>query len=106
LVLKHNIQLLLHCGAYGRDESFYSWHHSVVTRALENQVYILSLNRAGKKFGNSLFCGPWIDESTPATQFSAFGESMKSLIINPAHISEIRTRYSFLNDKFKDYNLL
>ena len=106
LLLKHDIQLLLHCGAYGRDESFYSWHHFVVTRALENQIYVLSLNRAGKEFGNSLFCGPWIDEQMPATNFPQTDESIKSLVIDPRHIDDIKMRYSFLTDKFDDYNQL
>ena len=106
LVLKHQVQLILHCGAYGRDESFYSWHHFVITRALENQVYILSLNRAGNGFGNSLFCEPWVDETTPPVEFAAFDESMIALEVKPSRIEEVRSRYSFLQDRFSDYGLL
>ena len=51
LALERRVDLLLHCGAYARDESFHSWHAFVVARAMENQIYVLSLNRAGEAFG-------------------------------------------------------
>ena len=35
LALQHDVQLILHCGAYFRDESFATWHQCAVTRALE-----------------------------------------------------------------------
>ena len=45
LCLDEAVDLICHSGAYYRDESFPSWHSFVTTRALENQVYFLSLNR-------------------------------------------------------------
>ena len=54
----------------------------VVTRALENHVYIRSLNLAGKEFGNFLFYRPWIDGTIPVTQFPPFDELLKSLLIS------------------------
>ena len=106
LVLQHGVQLILHCGAYSRDESFYSWHDFVVARAMENQIYVLSLNRAGREFGNSLFCGPWVDEATPASEFPPVEEAMHYLEVDPANIETIRKRYSFLTDRLKDYGAL
>ena len=106
LVLRHGAQLILHCGAYSRDESFYSWHDFVVSRAMENQVYMLSLNRAGADFGNSLFCGPWVDENAPAVAFPAFEEAMLTLEVDPTRIETIRKRYSFLSDRLEDYGAL
>jgi len=50
-VSHHDVDLILHVGAYARDESFYSWHAFAVTRAVENQFFVLSLNRAGTHFG-------------------------------------------------------
>ena len=67
LTLKHGVDCILHCGAYFRDESFATWHAFATTRALENQVYLLSLNRAGADYGNSVFCQPWMDDDHPAT---------------------------------------
>jgi predicted amidohydrolase len=106
LVLQHGVQLILHCGAYSRDESFYSWHDFVVARAMENQIYVLSLNRAGREFGNSLFCGPWVDEAAPAIEFPPVEEAMHFLEVDPANIETIRKRYSFLTDRLKDYGAL
>lgn len=106
LVLQHGVQLILHCGAYSRDESFYSWHDFVVSRAMENQIYVLSLNRAGRGFGNSLFCGPWVDEAAPAIAFPPFDEAMQFLEVDPVTIETIRKRYSFLTDRLSDYGAL
>lgn len=106
LALQHGVQLILHCGAYARDESFYSWHHFAVSRAMENQVYLLSLNRAGADFGDSLFCGPWVDEAAPAVAFPQYEEAMLSLEVDPARIETVRRHYSFLADRLEDYGAL
>ena len=106
LALEHNVELVLHCGAYGRDESFSSWHDFVVTRALENQLYILSLNRAGKNFGHSYFCPPWVDETTTGLKFPEFDEAFIALSVDTQIIEQVRKQYSFLADKHEDYNLL
>lgn len=106
LVLQHGVQLILHCGAYARDESFHSWHDFVVCRALENQVYVLSLNRAGADFGNSLFCGAWVDPQHPAVAFPDTDEALVIVEVDPAEIETTRSRYSFLTDRLGDYALL
>jgi len=106
LALRHGAQLILHCGAYARDESFYSWHDFVVSRAMENQVYVLSLNRAGKDFGQSLFCGPWVDEAAPAVEFPPFEEALLSLEVDLTRVETIREHYSFLADRLDDYGAL
>lgn len=106
LTLQHGVQMILHCGAYARDETFHSWHHFVVSRAMENQVYLLSLNRAGENFGNSLFCGPWMDRQVPATEFPRFDEALLSLEVDPGRIESVRARYSFLADRLDDYGAL
>lgn len=106
LVLDHGAELILHCGAYARDRSFFSWHHFVVSRALENQVFVLSLNRAGSDFGNSLFCGPWLDEDTPAVQFPEFEEAFVYLEIDRPSIDSTRKHHPFLSDRFQDYRAL
>ena len=105
LCLDHSVDLILHCGAYARDESFYSWHHFVVARALENQVYVLSLNRAGDDFGASLFCPPWIDASQPESQFGN-AEKFLRFNIETELIRSVRQQYSFLADRLDDYSQL
>ncbi|TQV68214.1 carbon-nitrogen hydrolase family protein [Denitrobaculum tricleocarpae] len=103
LALEHKADLILHCGAYARDPSFYSWHHFVVARALENQLYLLSLNRAGTAFGNSIFCPPWIDEVSPALRFPEHEEAFITCEIDPARIAATRREYSFLADRLPSY---
>ena len=105
LVLDHNVDVILHCGAYYRDTSFATWHDFTTTRALENQVFFLSLNRAGAHYGNSRFCFPWMDENTPAITFDEQDEQLLNLEIDPAKIIEARDTYSFLKDRLPDYGL-
>jgi nitrilase len=106
LTINHHIDCILHCGAYFRDESFHSWHSFVATRAIENQIYLLSLNRAGTNYGNSIFCLPWMDEEKTATSFDACHEDLRYLTVYPASIREARQQYSFLSDKLDDYERL
>lgn len=105
LALEHKADVILHCGAYARDPSFYSWHHFVVSRALENQLFFLSLNRAGADFGNSIFCPPWIDQNVPALTFPAHDEAFVSCEVDLARIEEVRREYSFLADRLVTYGL-
>ncbi|KZL04601.1 (R)-stereoselective amidase [Pseudovibrio axinellae] len=106
LAVQHGVELLLHSGAYARDESFFSWHDFVITRALENQIYVLSLNRAGENFGNSVFCPPWIDENTPLTSFSQTEEHFVSIEVDTQVIAQARNDYTFLKDRLEDYSQL
>ncbi len=105
LVLEHDVDLLLHCGAYFRDESFSTWHSFAITRAMENQVYLLSLNRAGKNFGNSLFCPPWMDEAHPADHFAEYAEEFRVLELDPDLPAKTRSVYTFLKDRHAQYRL-
>ena len=101
----HGVDLILHCGAYYTDESYYSWHHFVVTRALENQAYMLSLNRAGTTYGGSVFCAPWVDETTEPVGFGK-EEEVHRFEIDPEEITRVRASYSFLADTKDDYAAL
>jgi len=103
LCLRHGVQLVLHCGAYARDLSFYSWHHFAVTRALENQVHLLSLNRAGEEFGASIFCPPWIDETCPAPAFGT-DEEIRRFTVDLTETAAVRKTYTFLADRLSDYD--
>ena len=104
LSLKHDVDCILHCGAYFRDESFDSWHAFARTRAIENQIYLLSLNRAGQQYGNSLFCLPWMDEMNSATGFESTGEDFRYLTIERSRIQQAREQYTFLADRLNDYD--
>lgn len=103
LTVEHGADVILHSGAYFRDPSFYSWHSFAVTRALENQLYFLSLNRAGRDFGNSIFCPPWVDETRHPMMFDAHDEQLTRLIVDRAEIDRARESYSFLEDRLDHY---
>lgn len=102
MALSHGIDLLLHPVAFFRDNSYPSWHHFVITRALENQIYLLSINRAGKDFGQSIFCPPWID-FTVRPKVLGDGEQIVSCEINLDFIAQVRKEYNFRADRLNNY---
>jgi len=106
LVLDHGVDVILHCGAYYRDASFATWHDFATTRALENQVFFLSLNRAGANYGNSRFCYPWMDENLLPVSFAQHDEQLMLLEIDMGEITTARETYSFLKDRLPDYGKL
>lgn len=105
LTVEGGADIILHCGAYFRDPSFYSWHDFVIARAIENQVYFLSLNRAGKDYGNSMFCLPWVDESHQPFAFAEHDQHFVRLIAERGEIALARERYSFLRDRLDEHHL-
>ncbi|MGO1118879.1 carbon-nitrogen hydrolase family protein [Rhodovibrionaceae bacterium A322] len=105
LTLDHQVDAILHCGAYYRDPSFPTWHAFAVTRALENQIYFLSLNRAGEHYGDSLFCQPWQDESIRPLSFDAQAEDLKVVTLERAALDQARRDYTFLGDRLDSYDL-
>jgi predicted amidohydrolase len=103
LTLEGAADCILHCGAYYRDPSFSSWHAFAITRALENQLYLLSLNRAGEHYGDSIYCPPWMDEDHPATHFATHEEDFQYLTIDRSKIETAREQYTFLEDRLSEY---
>jgi len=102
MALEHKIDFLLHPVAFSKDNSFPSWPHFVITRALENQIYLLSLNRAGGDYGHSQFCPPWIDYNTSTTTL----QSNEDVIIGEIDtdlIRKVREEYRFREDKKNNY---
>lgn len=105
LCLDHGVEVIIHPSAYCKDSSDYSWHPFVTTRAVENQVYVLSLNRAGENFGCSIFCPPWVDEETKETVFSR-DETLEVLEVSQAAIDAARRQYPYRQDRIADYGAL
>lgn len=105
LCYEHGVQLILHCGAYYQDESWLTWRDFVITRAMENQIFMLSLNRAGEHYGGSMFCPPWVDENNRELRFGE-DETFRKLVVDPCTISSARKNYSFLTDRLPDYSKL
>ena len=105
LVIDQNVDVILHCGAYYRDPSFHTWHPFAIARALENQVFFLSLNRAGETYGNSLFCLPWQDENTHPLEFANTEEDFQIITIERETQAKARQDYTFLKDRLEDYRI-
>lgn len=105
LVDRFNLNLILHPVAFKEDETFPSWHNFVVTRALENQIYFLSINRAGENWGNSIFCSPWIDNQIKPFVFDK-KEQYKVFDLNLETLEKVKKIYSFATDRLKDYKNL
>ncbi|MGB0901433.1 carbon-nitrogen hydrolase family protein [Halocynthiibacter sp.] len=106
LTLQHSVDVILHCGAYYRDESFATWHAFTTTRALENQVFFLSLNRAGDTWGNSTFCWPWMDENIAPINFADTAEDFRFITLTLDRMDQVREDYTFLKDRLENYEAL
>jgi predicted amidohydrolase len=102
MALEYNIDFLLHPVAFSKDNSFPSWPHFIITRALENQIYLLSLNRAGAEYGHSMFCPPWIDYNTSPTILSDKEEVLIGEI-DTTIIENVREEYRFREDRKENY---
>lgn len=99
------VDVILHPVAFSKDLSFYSWQQFVTTRALENQVYFLSINRSGPGFGQSVLCPPWIDNTVhPAVLGDE--EAFRVVTIDREVIDEVRARLPFRKDVLADYDSL
>jgi predicted amidohydrolase len=106
LTLDHSVDCILHSGAYFRDESFDSWKAFVTTRSMENQIYLLSLNRAGVNFGQSMFASPWTDQRSPIIMLDDTAECFERFTVSSDCIRAIRRNYTFLADKLDHYEAL
>lgn len=102
LTRRYGIDVLLHPTAFCRDETFHTWPAFATTRAVENQVYFASVNRAGADFGESMLIEPWMDETVPVTRLGV-GEELARWTISRAVIDRARADYPFLLDARDDY---
>lgn len=102
LCLGHGVDLVIHAVAFYRDASYPSWHSVARCRAVENQIYFLSLNRAGDTFGGSIFCPPWIDAASRETVLDA-KETYRRFEIDRAVLAAARERYPLRADRLERY---
>jgi predicted amidohydrolase len=81
------------------------WQTLLRARAIENQAYVVGVNRAGSGggldyAGDSAIIGPFGEELAVATDTGAVGEEQVLLAdIDAAHVVETRARYPFLPDR-------
>jgi len=102
LAFEQDVQVILHPVAFSKDSTFPSWHHFAVARAMENQVFFLSLNRAGPRYGQSIFCPPWIDEARSPVKFGE-SEEIKTFDIDLSLLQDARQEFSFRGDHLGGY---
>ena len=102
LARDEGVELILHPNAFYRDETFPTWHPFAVTRALENQIYFLSLNRAGAGWGQSILVPPGGETDNPSYGFGE-AEELRYLQITRADLAAAREDYSLRRDDRGDY---
>jgi len=105
LARRHGVEVILHPTAFCRDETFHTWQAFATTRAIENQVYFVSVNRAGDDFGDSMLIEPWMDETVPLRQLST-GEEFARWTLSRSVLDHARSSYPFLSDVRDDYETL
>jgi nitrilase len=101
----HGIDVMLHPVAFSRDGSFASWPSFVRTRALENQVYWLSLNRAGSGWGGSIFCPPWFERQTEVIELDE-SETQQVIELDRSQLEHAAKNYPIDRDRLGDYSSL
>ena len=100
------VDVMLHPVAFARDMTFATWHPFVITRALENQIYFLSLNQAGDYFGESIVCPPWVDEGRQPLIMDC-EEGFQVVEIDVQELQKVRAAIPYGKDALVDYgNLL
>ena len=72
---------------------------------MENQIYVLSLNRAGDFFGQSVFMPPWVDDTMAPTVFNEHSEHSLLLTVDRKAINYARNEFHFLDDRLPSYEL-
>ncbi len=102
---RHGVDVFLHPCAFTRDTTFFSWHSFVITRALENLVYFLSVNRAGEEWGKSIVCPPWINEGVQPLVLGS-GEDFMPVRVEKKMLKNRRKEFPFERDALADYGVL
>jgi predicted amidohydrolase len=93
------VTCVLHAGSaqdenHGKHES--SWHSAVRTRAVENGISVVSVNRAGKQFGSSLVARP---DSSSVEPKHATKEHVFSDLVDLDAILDARSKRTFAKDR-------
>ena len=105
LCMECEVDLILHPVAFAQDLSFHSWQQFVVSRALENQVYFMSINQSGAHFGHSIICPPWVDDETKPISFGE-EEEFKVITVSKDVIDAVRVDIPYRKDTLTNYNIL
>jgi nitrilase len=98
LTLECGIDFLIHPSVFKQDHyTFNSWYDFAATRAIENQIYLMSLNYAGKEYGNSVFFKP--NDTRPGAMCTHGGESLLYGEVDLEVLKKVREIYPLLKDR-------
>ncbi|GMU78513.1 MAG: amidohydrolase [Acidimicrobiia bacterium] len=81
------------------------WRTLLRARAIENQAYVVAVNRAGSGggldyAGDSAIIGPFGEELAVAADTGDVGTEQTLLAdVDPVHVADVRRRYPFLRDR-------
>lgn len=100
-----SVDVILHPVAFAQDLSFHTWKQFVVSRALENQVYFMSINQSGDHFGQSIICPPWVDNKVQPLIFGQ-EEAFHLVEVDREVISKVRKEIPYRRDTLADYDVL
>ncbi len=112
LSIGENADVILHPVAYPFDFTFPSYHSFVTVRALENLVYMVSLNRCSANYEagvrsdvdwmKSIFCPPdW--PQNDSIEIFGDGEEFRPLTIERDTLDRARLNYPFMEDRRDNY---
>ncbi|MEH6577190.1 MAG: carbon-nitrogen hydrolase family protein [Amphritea sp.] len=99
------VDVILHPVAFAQDLSFHTWKQFVVSRALENQVYFMSVNQSGDHFGQSIVCPPWVDDKVQPVVFGQ-DEEFRVVEVDRQVIERVREEIPYRRDTLEDYDVL
>jgi omega-amidase len=94
LAFDDDVDLLIHPTGFFRDETFASWHPFVVTRAIENQAYLLSVNRAGAECGHSILAPPLLDWPSAISTLGAEPGAL-ACEVDQGVLARVRAKYQY-----------
>ena len=96
---EENCDLILQPSAFGRDATFPMYHSFVTTRAVENGIYVLSVNFAGTEFGESIAAPPWVGPvpgcSDQCARILGCDEGVLALRCETAVLDAVRAAYPY-----------
>jgi predicted amidohydrolase len=81
------------------------WRTLLAARAIENQAYVVGVNRVGpggglEHAGDSAIVGPFGEELAVASDTGDVGEEQTLLApVDPDHVTAVRAKYPFLRDR-------
>ncbi len=101
--MKHGVVGYIHMLCIEKDFSFNSWRTIATARSIENQAYVLSLNRAGSSYGGSMFIQPGTPgvpgyEATPVYCTLNNDEGIIGSVMSQEKIDKTRKEARILKD--------